>query len=220
MSRQRGYGKKPSWPGIQIYSCGLLSGNPQRKRYYVRTFETNKAGFRTQNKKSLASFCSFYCKWISSICSNFVTFSAASMAGQTIWKHSVLIISAASPDIVCCKRQISNSSPFLYSFSWKSPIAAPISMFTFTTFTVSSPKIPSNFPSVWFWMISRTFASSSPDASTIRGIWISADSGEICGSSPEPDAVSRSAGISSCFASGFIPGSWQYPLLHVQQELG
>lgn len=59
------------------------------------------------------------------------------------------------------------------------PIAWAISMFTKRTFTLSSPKTPSVFPSVFRSMISLTSSSLRPEASTIRGIWISAESGEI-----------------------------------------
>ena len=53
-------------------------------------------------------------------------------------------------------------------------------------------------------MVIRLFAVKMlrPEASAIAGIWISAEAGEMCGSKPEPEAVSKSVGISSRFTPG------------------
>ena len=47
---------------------------------------------------------------------------------------------------------------------------------------------------VWRAIRSRTFDTSAPRAEATRAAWYSAASGLMCGSSPPPEAVTRSAG--------------------------
>ena len=60
-------------------------------------------------------------------------------------------------------------------------------------------------PSVYLFTNFWRSVSLMPDAFETAGIWIFADSGLILGSSPEPELVSKSVGISS-----FLTPGWDY----------
>src|SRR5262245_7504306 len=63
-----------------------------------------------------------------------------------------------------------------------------------STLTLGSPRRPSVRPSTWLSTNARTCASGRPRAFATRGTWKYADSGEMCGSRPLPDVVTRSIG--------------------------
>ena len=90
-----------------------------------------------------------------------------------------------------------------FSVSEISPIASAMSRLTPSTFTVSSPNTPSSFSSVLSATICASRSGLSPEASAMAGSCTCAAAGEMCGSRPEPEAVIRSAGISSRATPGF-----------------
>src|SRR5262249_39185471 len=102
------------------------------------------------------------------------------------------------------------------------PAAASSARLSSSTLTRGSPRTPSCRPSVYFCTSSRRRSSWMPLALEIRGIWYSAAAGEMWGSSPEPDAVTRSAGTgvgppkslmrlsTASFSAGLV-GPWFEP---------
>src|SRR6185295_9821143 len=68
------------------------------------------------------------------------------------------------------------------------------SRFVTSTFTRGSPRNPRVRGSTWRRMTSRILCSETPRARAMRTACHSAPSGERWGSSPEADAVTRSAG--------------------------
>ena len=67
-------------------------------------------------------------------------------------------------------------------------------MFNSSTLTRGSPKTPNRHPSVCASIIERTTATGSPFVRATRGACAYAFAGEMCGSSPEADDVTASAG--------------------------
>src|SRR5208283_2709456 len=71
------------------------------------------------------------------------------------------------------------------------------SRFNSSTFTRASPRMPHCRCCVCRATNGRRVSTLIPLTRAIRGIWNSAAAGEISGSSPDPDAVTRSAGIAT-----------------------
>ena len=67
----------------------------------------------------------------------------------------------------------------------------------------SNNYAPSSFSSVLSATICASRSGLSPEASAMAGSCTCAAAGEMCGSRPEPEAVIRSAGISSRATPGF-----------------
>jgi hypothetical protein len=65
------------------------------------------------------------------------------------------------------------------------------------TLTVGSPRKPSTRPSVAPATRARTLSSGSPVTRATRATCSAAYSGEMCGSSPDADAVTASGGTSA-----------------------
>ena len=74
--------------------------------------------------------------------------------------------------------------------------------FTLSTFTRASPKMPNCGCSVHFSMMARISSSLLPVLFAKRSTWYSAAAGEMCGSKPLPEFVTRSLGMGSSPFSG------------------
>ena len=70
--------------------------------------------------------------------------------------------------------------------------------FNSSTFTRGSPSKPKVRPSVAAATSARTASSGIPRVRATRAIWYSAAAGEMCGSRPLAEAVTRSTGIGRC----------------------
>src|SRR5689334_9006304 len=68
-------------------------------------------------------------------------------------------------------------------------------MFSSSTFTVGSPRMPSVRPWVYFATSAFTVATGRCRAAATRLTWMAAFCGEMPGSRPEPEAVTASGGI-------------------------
>src|SRR5579864_2659430 len=66
--------------------------------------------------------------------------------------------------------------------------------FSSRTFTRGSPRKPNCRPSVCAWTRFSSASSEILRSLATRGIWNSAPAGVMCGSSPEPEVVTRSTG--------------------------
>ena len=74
--------------------------------------------------------------------------------------------------------------------------ACSTAMLSSSTLTRGSPSVPNVRPSVCSATSRSTVASSRPLACATRATWSAAYAGEMCGSSPEPEAVTASGGMS------------------------
>src|SRR5262249_8830666 len=81
------------------------------------------------------------------------------------------------------------SQPADFADSWSS------AMFSSSTFTDGSPRMPSVRPWVYFDTSARTADTGRCRAAATRLTWMAAFCGEMPGSRPEADAVTASGGI-------------------------
>src|SRR5262249_788332 len=97
---------------------------------------------------------------------------------------------------VLLRHQDSNSPPSKASSRYRA--AAPSSAkLSANTFTRGSPRRPRMRPSTCWSTSWRTRSSGMLRAFATRGTWKSAAAGEICGSSPPPEVVTRSMGTAA-----------------------
>ncbi len=73
-------------------------------------------------------------------------------------------------------------------------LSASRARLSFSTLTRGTPKMPRSGPVMWLWTSWVTWSGVRPRAWATRGTCAMAASGEISGSRPEPEVVSRSAG--------------------------